>query len=359
MNIKQWKVFLLSLTAQFMVVSLLHLGVSAPRFLDFLSFSQDDPSAFILNSPFSSKIDLLDSVRLRLEQKITTFKLKKVSSQVGAVLAAADYDQASGYAVVNLDDGMVLAGKNETARLPIASLTKIMTAAVALDLALPEERFTVTPQAAVMEPTKIGVVAGQTMTLEELLNASLLTSANDAVEVIKEGLDQKYGGDIFIRALNEKARILGLKNTHFDNAQGLDGPGNFSSAEDLAVLSHFALENYPLIAQIAKKDYQFLPPSQYHKQFDLYNWNGLLGVYPGVSGLKIGNTDSAGFTTAVVSEREGQKILVILLGAPGVLERDLWAAELLDIGFEKLGLPAIKVDAAKLKQKYSTWKYWN
>lgn len=103
----------------------------------------------------------------------------------------------------------------------------------------------------------------------------------------------------------------------------------------------------------------FYPQDDNHKQADLYNWNGLLGVYPGVKGVKIGNTEDAGYATTVLAEREGKKILVVLLGAPGVLQRDLWPSMLLDIGFEKLGLKPIGITEDQLRAKYSTWKYWN
>lgn len=86
----------------------------------------------------------------------------------------------------------------------------------------------------------------------------------------------------------------------------------------MAVLSYYALKNYPLLAEIVKKDYVRLPANEYHKQFDLYNWQGLLGVYPNVFGLKIGNTDAAGTTTSIAAERDGKRILVVLLGAPDV-----------------------------------------
>ena len=104
-----------------------------------------------------------------------------------------------------------------------------------------------------------------------------------------------------------------------------------------------------------------LPPKdQNHKQFDLYNWNGLLGVYPGIFGVKIGYTENAQKTTIVASQRDGKKVLVVLLGAPGVLQRDLWASQLLDQGFEKLAnLSSINITEEELREKYSTWKYWN
>lgn len=356
-----WKIFLLSLAAQFIVASLLHFGATPPKTLD-----------FFLVSPLA-KPDIFEEVKAKLEGKPNNFQLKRESSlipnvlQPGSVLAGADYDQTVAYLVVDLNTGEVLAEKNGPQKVPMASLTKIMTAVAALDLASPEENFTVTENAAMVEPTSIGVVPGQKMALGELLNALLLTSANDSAAVIKEGIDAKYTQGSFIKAMNAKAAILGLKNTHFENPQGYDGEDHFSSAEDLATLSQYALTNYPEISEIVKKDYEYLPENNNHKQFDLYNWNGLLGVYPGVYGVKIGNTSDAGHTTVVVSERKqnshpkgviSKKVLVVLLGAPGVLERDLWASQLLDLGFFKLGLDPVGVTEGELQSKYATWKYW-
>ncbi|MDO8498297.1 MAG: D-alanyl-D-alanine carboxypeptidase family protein [bacterium] len=356
---KQWKVFILSFVAQFVISSLLSLGIRAPRMFSFLAVPAVKWESSVLSSPIPEKLNIFNFLKPKLEEKINNFQLQKETSFITSTYAAADYEEASAYIVVDSDSGEVLANKNLSQRLPVASLTKIMTAVIALDLSSPDETFTVPQRASLVEPTTIGVVPGERMTLQELLQASLMTSANDAVEVIREGVDQKYGQEVFVKAMNEKASILGLKDTHFQNPQGFDNPGQYSSVADLAVLSHYALTQYPLVSETAHKDYQFLPADLDHKQFDLYNWNGLLDVYPGVSGLKIGNTDDAGYTTVVVSERDGHKLMVVLLGAPGVLERDLWASQLLDLGFGKFNLSPVGITEAELRAKYATWKYFN
>lgn len=311
-------------------------------------------------SPVTSKFNVMEMLKPRLEEKKHNFKLKKSLNLVPQSHASSSYDEASSYAVVDYESGEIISDKNINNKLPIASLTKIMTAVVALDLVSPDEKFYVTKKAANEIPTKIGVVPGQRMSLKELLHAILMTSANDAAEVVREGIDGKYQEGIFISAMNVKAKAIGLKNSHFDNPQGFDSPKNYSSSEDLVLLTHYALENYPLIAEIVRKDYEFLPRNSKHNQFDLYNWNGLIGVYPNTMGMKIGNTGQAGVTTAVVSEREGKKLIAVVLGAPGVMERDLWAADLLDAGYEQqYNLQPVAVTPEKLQQKYSTWKYWN
>ncbi len=308
----------------------------------------------------SASTNFESNVEPKLEKIQNTFSLKDDTSSAPQAYASADYDNAAAYAVVNLDTGDVLAEKNDTREVPIASLTKIMSAVVALDLAKPGDEFTVTQDAANEIPTKIGVVPGQKMRLDELLHAALMTSANDAVQVIRDGINAKYGSSVFTEAMNRKAEFLGLTDTHFTNPQGFDNSQHYSSAYDLAILTHYALQNYPLISQIVQEDYQKLSQNTDHKQFDLYNWNGLLDVYPGTMGMKIGNTEKAGYTSIVVAKRQGTSIGVVLLGAPGIVQRDLWVSELLDLGFQKtLGLSPVNVTEQQLMAKYATWHYWN
>lgn len=302
----------------------------------------------------SSK-DIFQEIKNRLNKKTNTFKLHKKTSLVGTSLAAGEYEKAKAYVVVDFDSGEVLAEKAMSRKLPIASLTKLMTALVALDLALPSETFAAPTYIQEIIPTHIAIKPGERMTLWELLHASLLTSANDATEVIRFSIDQKYDNRIFIKAMNKKASLIGLKTTNFSNPQGFDNSLNYSTVEDFAILSHYALTHYPLIREIVEKDFWHLPKTSGHEEHDLHNWNGLIKVYPGVSGIKIGNTGWAGNTTSVVAEREGKKVLVVLLGAPGVLERDLWASQLLDLGFEILGLPRVNITEQELLEKYQTW----
>jgi len=346
---QQLRTFFLTMLAMFIITCLQYLGVRSPW----------KPPKLVLPIP-QEKANTMDSIKPKLEKHPSTFSLKEDASFVPQTFAAEDYEQLSAYAVIDLDTGEIIKQKNGNEQLPIASLTKVMTAVVALDLASPDEMITVDAQAAGMIPTKIGIVPGEQMQLGELLHASLMTSANDATQQIKNGLDAKYHDQIFIKSMNEKANFLGLTNTHFANAEGLDSPDNYSSAEDLARLTQYALTNYPVIAEIVSLDYYQLPSNDYHKQFDLYNWNGLLDVYPDVHGVKIGNTAAAQTTTIVYSTRGGKKLVAVVLGAPNITKRDLWAAKLLDFGYKQtLGLPPVNVTEEQLAAKYSTWHYWN
>lgn len=307
-------------------------------------------------SPAPKTEDILAKIEPKLQRHQNLFQLKR--QFISSVSAGGDYERAPAYSVVDLSNGQVIASKNLSVRLPIASLTKVMTAVVALDLVSPDEEFSVSEKAAAQVPTKVMLKSGERFSLGNLLEYMLISSANDSAKVIQEGIDQRFGQDIFIKAMNRKAQILGLKNTNFTNAMGLDSSSHFSSVEDLSILSAYALKDYPLIASIVAKEFEDLTRGGQDKRFYLNNWNGLLGVYPGVSGVKTGNTGKADNCTIVVSERGGKKVLVVVLGAPGVLERDLWTSELLDLGFNKLaGLPPVNVTENQLRQKYASWKY--
>lgn len=322
------------------------------------NFIQNNSSTPAIPIVGSEKEEIFANVKEKLHNHQNTYKVSKPVTLIPQAFAESrEYDDLSAYAVIDYATGNVLADKNLEKKLPIASLTKIMTAIVVLDLANPDEKFSVSQKAAGIMPTKIGVDTGELLTVEELLNATLLTSANDAAEVIKEGIDVKYDDEIFIRAMNEKAQFIGLKNTHFDNPQGFDGE-NYSSVHDYAILTHYALTYYPLISHIVAKESEFLPDTDHHKRYFLPNWNGLIGVYPNTIGVKIGNTRLAAKTTAVVAERNGKRVLAIALGAPDVLKRDLWTAQLLDLGFqEKYGLEPVKVTEDQLRSKYAMWDW--
>ncbi|MBI2315370.1 D-alanyl-D-alanine carboxypeptidase [Candidatus Daviesbacteria bacterium] len=339
---KSIRIFFISLALVFLMVVIPHLTVK---------------QTWVSPPPHFKQKDIFKEIEPKLRLKPHDFNLK--TSLIPPVSAGSDYDQAQAYGVVDFETGEVLASKNLSDKMPMASLTKIMTAVVSLDLANPQEEFTVSQKAASTPPTKVMLKTGEKYSLNDLLSFLLITSANDSAQVIKEGIDQKYGQEVFIKAMNKKAQVIGLKNSSFTNPQGFDSENHYSSVEDLSLLSHYAMKNYPLITQIVGQDHQDLTYGWSDLRFYLNNWNGLLGLYPGVFGIKIGNTGKAGNCAIVLSERENEKVLVTLLGAPGVLERDFWTAELLDLGFGKLaGLSSVNITEDQLRAKYASWKYF-
>lgn len=297
-----------------------------------------------------------NDVQKRLLTQKNMYSLHYASSLIPSAHAANVYDNAPSYITVDYESGNILLEKHSQDPYYIASLTKIMTAVVALDLMNPNDQITISQKAPTVSPTKIGVDTGERMSVADLLQAMLMYSANDAAQAINDGVNAKYGQPIFITAMNEKAKELGLTKTHFANPQGFDDMQNYSSAADLAILSRYALSHYPLIAKIVDEDVATEPATSAHKAYDLVNWNGLLGVYSGVSGVKIGNTDAAGYTMVVTAERNGKKVIAVMLGTPGILQRDEWTAALLDDTFASgFNLPPVNVTPQQLHAKYASW----
>lgn len=260
------------------------------------------------------------------------------------------------YIVVSPVTKELLYGKDIDTPRQVASLTKLMTAVIAVDLLSPGEILTVTHNAMVQVPTNLGMQEGEKLTLHELLSSILLTSANDGAEVFMDHIDAIYGSGTFIAAMNLKAEKIGMTNTHFDNPQGFDSNNNYSTARDLAVLGSYIYTQYPDITEIATHAYVLLEKNSSHHQFDLYNWNGLLGVYPGINGLKTGNTPDAGKTAIYTAERGGNPILIVVLGAQSSEKRDEVSVELFNNAFERSqSLLGITILSSQLREKYLTW----
>lgn len=260
-------------------------------------------------------------------------------------------------AVIDLDHGEVIWSMNLKDRIAPASLSKVATIMTALDIASPGKILTVSDDASGQIPTKLGLETGEKLTLDEAVAAALLTSANDATEAISDsiGLELGSGTYTFMELVNKKLAKIGAGDSHFVTSTGLDENGHFSTVYDLAIIAHEALVNYPLIAETATLEYKKLPADSNHKLFDLPNWNALLGVYPGVNGLKIGYTEDAGHSTMVSATRSGKKLLAIVIGAKSLEERELAAATLLNYGFEKNGLAAYTVTKSDLTARFNDW----
>lgn len=262
------------------------------------------------------------------------------------------------YLLLNAETGEVYSAKNATQKVSPASLVKLMTAMVALDVSTPSAKLKASPTAAVQEPTILGMTAGEIFRLDELVPAMIMTSANDAAAVIGEETLKKFGAgeSLFIELMNRKAELLGLGKTHFTNTQGFDAPDQYSNAYDLARLAKYASSHYPLIRESASIPYAALEKNSDHGFYHLPNWNALLGTYPGVDGLKIGYTEKSGFSTIVTATRKGVSVIVVLLGAEGIIERDLAAASLLNTAFAKEGEKEVVVSESLIKPRLDEWR---
>lgn len=236
---------------------------------------------------------------------------------------------------VETTSGEVLFAKNADEQMPIASLTKIMTAIVALEKMALDKEVLISEYAASMEPDKMFLEKGERLTVEELINGLFLVSANDAAEALAESTTGRR--EEFLQMMNTKARHLGMNNTHFINPSGLqeDGISQYSTAKDVSLMSHYAISNFPFLLNITKEPHVYIPETEQHNSFDLYSGINLVTTYPGVLGFKTGYTPEAGLTLVTVARREGKEVIGVLLGCTN--RRDD-AKRLLDYSFQKLGL---------------------
>ena len=231
--------------------------------------------------------------------------------------------------LVDLDARQVLWQRDpETSRAP-ASLTKLMTAMVAVDDAGSLGRtVTVTRQATEVVPSLMGLSAGEQLTVRELIEGLFLDSGNDSAEALATGIVPR---DRFVRQMNQKAKSIGLDASHFVTPSGLDASGHGMSAHDLAHTAAYLDTYYPQLAAIATKKDVVIPATATHKAFYPHSLNRLLWSYPGATGLKTGLTDNAGGCMLATATRNGRHLIAVVLNATGYSTPD--AALLLDYGF--------------------------
>ena len=236
--------------------------------------------------------------------------------------------------VVEYPSGRVLYAKNEHERMAPASLTKVMTAILALEYGNLNDVVTATPDDIVGEST-MGLVSGEQQTLLNLLYGMLLPSGNDAAMAIARHLGSTIGASVksdstdpivrFAAMMNTRVQQLGLLDTHFITPHELDGEGHYSTAYDLASLSWYAL-HIPQFNEIVSQAYYEAPGHA------LQNTNEMLTRYPGADGIKTGWTDDCGLCLITSATRGGHRLIAVVLNAP-----NWWAdsAAILDYSFAK------------------------
>lgn len=228
---------------------------------------------------------------------------------------------------------LALYKKNINLRLPIASLTKIMTAVVALENEDFDQVVKVSKKAASIGENSMGLSEGEILNVKDLLYGLILPSGNDAAQALAEG--GKLGRKNFIYLMNKKAQDLGLSNTHFTNPSGLEGDGNqYSSVYDLLVITEYGLRNKNFSKIVSTVEYD-IPSTSTHKTYYFYNDTSLLTTYPGVKGVKIGYTDEAGLCMVTYLEYKNHKIIAVLLNSPNRREE---MKELLDYSLRSQGV---------------------
>lgn len=249
------------------------------------------------------------------------------------IAGTEDFDLPCAAAIlVDEDSGTVLYEKNADEQRPIASITKVMTLLLTFQ-ALEEGKISVedivpvSEHAYSMGGSQIWLEPGEQMTLNDMLKAICVSSANDAAVAVAEYV----GGSepVFVQRMNEMATQLGMTSTHFENACGLDQEGHLSSARDVAVMSREMLLNHTEV-----RDYcSIWTDTLRDGATQLVNTNKLLKSYNGITGLKTGTTSKAGVCISASAERDGLRLIAVVLGSASGKERFEAAAALLDYGF--------------------------
>jgi D-alanyl-D-alanine carboxypeptidase (penicillin-binding protein 5/6) len=237
---------------------------------------------------------------------------------------------AAAAVLADLDSGRVLFDLNGNQRRPIASITKIMTALLAIEETVPTEIVTTSANAAAgggLGISGLGLETGERIRVQELLYALMLQSANDAAVALAEHVSGTV--DDFVQRMNRRARNLGMGRTRFASPNGLDDDG-YSSARDLARLTRTAFEARGFASIVATRFHSVRSLDAEPRM--VQNRNALLWLYPDATGVKTGFTTPAGFCIVAAAERDDRRLVVVVLGESGEPFSD--AAALLNYGFE-------------------------
>ena len=275
-----------------------------------------------------------------------------------AALTAAQPDltlNCRAVCLIDQDTGTVLYEKNADQQMPIASITKVMTLLLTFE-AIHDGRLTldtlvpVSEHAYHMGGSQIWLEPGEQFTLDEMIKAICVSSANDAAVAVAELVGGSEQG--FVQMMNDRAAELGMTNTTFHNACGLDTEGHLSTARDVAIMSRQILTTCPEVLHYTGIWTDTLRGGA----TQLVNTNKLLRRYNGITGLKTGTTGGAGVCISASATRDGLNLIAVVLGAPSSKDRFEAATTLLDYGFaawRAAPLPAMEDRPLLIKVKGS------
>ncbi|WP_138492992.1 D-alanyl-D-alanine carboxypeptidase family protein [Paenibacillus pinistramenti] len=256
-------------------------------------------------------------------------------NQPGSVRLQHPGTHAQAAALIDVESGRLLYSKQGDQILPIASLTKIMTAIVAIENGGLDKQVKVSPNAFGKEGSSIYLKLGEKMTLENMLYGLMLRSGNDAATAIAEHVGGSEQG--FVYLMNQKAEMIGLTHTHFANPHGLDHKEHYSTANDLAKLTAYALHN-PVFRQIVATREKRAPNPEESWDYIWLNKNKMLRMYEGADGVKTGFTKIARRCLVSSATRNGQQLAAVTLN-----DGDDWNdhAKMLDFGFQNYPLKTL------------------
>ena len=242
----------------------------------------------------------------------------------GSAHAAAPVADARAWLVMDPVTGEVLAEHDDRYQVPIASITKLMTMIVALEHLKLSDVVHVDPRAAAVGQESIYLQAGQAITVADLVKGSMIQSANDAADALALATAPSFPA--FAELMNAKAKQLGLTDSHFVRPDGLDAPGEYSSARDVTKLAIAAMRLAP-VRDAVDEITATIADGQ-----TLHTWDDLLGVFPGVYGVKTGHTDGARWGQVSAVRGGGATVYATILGSPSRARRNADLEKLLAYG---------------------------
>ncbi len=252
---------------------------------------------------------------------------------------------AKSWALMDANSGIYLDGKRPDAQRPVASTTKVMSALVALEEGVDLEReVTISRDAEAFVGftySNVGLIAGERVSVRDLLVAALVPSGTEAVYALAEDLGD---GSVerFVEKMNDQASSMDLENTSFESPAGFDTPENYSSARDLAQIAQAAME-YPVFAEIVKMQEATL--STQNRKVEVFNTNNLLYFYPEATGIKTGTSPAAGPSLISSAKDGGKSYIAVLLDAKDDEYRFEAARTLLEYAFASYeSQPLVKQD---------------
>ena len=233
--------------------------------------------------------------------------------------------------------GQVLYAVNEHEPLEPASVTKVMTILLTMEAIDSgslsyDDTVTASAYACSMGGSQIWLKENEQLTVEDMLKAVCVVSANDASVALAEHL--AGSAEAFVEQMNQRAAELGMADTHFVNPTGLPAKGHVTSAHDIALMSRELILNHPDIRRFTT----IWTDSLRDGAFGLSNTNKLIRFYPGATGLKTGSTDAALYCLSATAERDGMELISVVMGAPTSTQRFEGAKVLLNYGFAAYGL---------------------
>ncbi|MDI7247054.1 MAG: D-alanyl-D-alanine carboxypeptidase family protein [Bacillota bacterium] len=265
----------------------------------------------------------------------------------GSLQAAAPEMKARSAVLMSAETGQVLYEKEPDMRVAPASITKVMTMLLAMEavdskkVSL-DDTVTTSTEASQIGGSQIWLAEGEQMKLGDMMKAIAIVSANDAAYAVSEFV--AGSAEDFVNQMNEKARELGMNNTHFENPDGLPAPDHYSTARDIAIMSRELVTKHPKVLEwtsVWTDTLERKGPRVRQEESFLRNTNELILRYPGADGLKTGMTDEAGYCLSGTAKRDDVRLISVVMGLPTNDDRLEDTIKLLNYGFREFDRVAV------------------